>query len=621
MIFSLKETNDKLAALIVACSTLILLYIAMNFNGTGDDGDSVQHYLFSRWAFAHPENFYVQWAKPMYVFLTAPIAQFGFTAIKIFNVFIFAATQLLAYATAKKLDIQNTWLVPLFMALAPMQLYLIPSGLTELLWAFWFMLSVYLAVNERFIAATLVMSFLPFVRSEGLIIFCLYAPYLVFKRQFKVLPLLAVGHLVYMFLGAKHYDGDLFWVFSKMSYATLDSGYGSGKWTAFINHLKPFMGGAMRFVLVLGFVVGAFRLVRYWLGKGIFRKEELWLVYGCSAAYFIGHTAFWVLGIFNSFGLARVLVGIMPTFAIIIAIGYTTVFEFIKAKNQRWGWVFLAVSMVWIIQSSAKQIHKGNFDVTCEQIATKTALAQFSNEIENATLYYDNTSVGFFTDLDYFGFKTHRHCNRLLNGEPIPADALIFWDDWFSKTEFQVPLEKLQNDKRLKQVGEFNACNRYIYVFKRDTSSVKITNFLYENDFESTENGAKLDAQTHFSGKYSNLINSSSEFSSGFESVFNTLKNEKGAYKIKITSKTFAKKINSDFKPLLIIEVNNQGAKRLWEAIPVLAPNQKENEWTDFEKIYTFNLNGKLNDNVKIYFWNTHQNNFNIDDFKIEVIE
>ncbi len=62
---------------------LILCIVAITANGTADEGDSVNHYLYSRYAFAHPENFFNHWAKPIFVMITAPVAYFGFTAMKL----------------------------------------------------------------------------------------------------------------------------------------------------------------------------------------------------------------------------------------------------------------------------------------------------------------------------------------------------------------------------------------------------------------------------------------------------------------------------------------------------------------------------------------------------------
>ena len=65
-----------------------MIFLAFWYDGTGDEGDSVFHFLYSKHAFEHPENFLNHWAKPVFVLITAPVAQFGFIAMKIFNIFL-----------------------------------------------------------------------------------------------------------------------------------------------------------------------------------------------------------------------------------------------------------------------------------------------------------------------------------------------------------------------------------------------------------------------------------------------------------------------------------------------------------------------------------------------------
>ena len=77
--------------IVIAVLTIIF------FNGTGDAGDSIYHYLFAKYAPIHPELFFYHWAKPVYVLLASPFAQFGFTGIKIFNALVSLTTIFLTY--------------------------------------------------------------------------------------------------------------------------------------------------------------------------------------------------------------------------------------------------------------------------------------------------------------------------------------------------------------------------------------------------------------------------------------------------------------------------------------------------------------------------------------------
>src|SRR6185312_15488826 len=80
------KKEDRLAYLLLLVYYFIMIALAFIAKGTGDDGDSVFHFLFAKYAFVCPENFVNHWAKPVFVLLASPFAQFGFIGIKIFNV-------------------------------------------------------------------------------------------------------------------------------------------------------------------------------------------------------------------------------------------------------------------------------------------------------------------------------------------------------------------------------------------------------------------------------------------------------------------------------------------------------------------------------------------------------
>src|ERR1035437_8661441 len=91
------DTQDKQVLIGCICYFVALMLIAVNTNGTCDSGDSLSHFLFSKYAFIHPENFLNHWAKPLFVLLSAPFAQFGFVGIKLFNCCIASFTVWLTY--------------------------------------------------------------------------------------------------------------------------------------------------------------------------------------------------------------------------------------------------------------------------------------------------------------------------------------------------------------------------------------------------------------------------------------------------------------------------------------------------------------------------------------------
>ena len=105
------------------------------FNGTADAGDSIYHYLFARYAPTHIELYFDHWAKPVFVLLASPFAQFGFGGMKLFNVMVSVLTTYFTYRSAEKIKIANPLYVLPMMLFATMNFTIMFSGFTEPLFA------------------------------------------------------------------------------------------------------------------------------------------------------------------------------------------------------------------------------------------------------------------------------------------------------------------------------------------------------------------------------------------------------------------------------------------------------------------------------------------------------
>ena len=160
---------------------LITTLLACFSMGTYESGDSIQHYLISRYSFKHPELFFNHWGKPFFVLLSSSFAQFGFLGINIFNILCATLTGLISYKIAKHLQLDKPWLTPVFALFAPIYYVTLITGLTEPLFGLVLMAGIYLVLKQNFTASALLISFLPFARTEG----------------FVLLPLFALAYLIY----------------------------------------------------------------------------------------------------------------------------------------------------------------------------------------------------------------------------------------------------------------------------------------------------------------------------------------------------------------------------------------------------------------------------------------
>ena len=230
---------------------VIAAFTIYYFDGTGDAGDSISHFLFAKYAPHHPELYFNHWAKPVFVLLASPFAQFGFVGMKIFNALISLLTIFFTYKIAKQLNLKNAIIVCAILIFTPVYFALTFSGLTEPLFALFIALGIYFLLNEKYLAACILFSFLPFVRSEGLILLGVIGIYLLAKGKWKSIPWLATGHIIYSFAGYFVYH-DLLWVFRKIPYATMDSVYGHGNLAHFAQQLFYFFGLPIYILFALG---------------------------------------------------------------------------------------------------------------------------------------------------------------------------------------------------------------------------------------------------------------------------------------------------------------------------------------------------------------------------------
>jgi hypothetical protein len=435
----------------------VFCLIALLKDGTGDQADSISHYFISRYAFKHPYLFIHHWGKPVFVLLSTPFAQLGFKGIKLFNCFIACLTAFFTYRTAKLFRIQMSWLSVLLLFFSPMYFTLIFSGLTEYLFAFVLILSVFLMIDGRTKFSSILVSFIPFVRTEGLIIIGIFAIYLIAKKKFRVIPLLLTGHILYSISGYFYYH-DFLWVFREIPYLNIGSPYGMGHVWDFFNKLYYVIGFPVYLVLALGII---YILITFLKPSLKFNKEdyfaELILIYGSFGAYFLAHSLFWGLGIFNSMGLGRVMIAVMPA---IVLIGLRGI-QLVSGFRFAWLNLLVKVSMITYLLvfpftgNPAAVKWKTDFDLTPGQKLIREMIGQIKNGNETTKIYSSHPYIPMVWGIDPFDTQEFERLSKF-NGQNVDhKPALIFWDNWYSMIEDHITQESLAKIPGLKLIGVY----------------------------------------------------------------------------------------------------------------------------------------------------------------------
>lgn len=428
--------------------------MAVFFDGTGGGGDSILHYQYARYAGKHPENFFYHWAKPVFTLLAFPFSQFGFIGIKLFNIFCSTGAAWLGYLTLKTMNTPYRWMYGLLLFCAPLYVTVTLSGLTEPLSALMIMATIYACVKERFLAASVLVSFLPFVRSEGLIIIGVLAVYLIIKQQYRLLPWLAAGHLVLSITGS-FFHHDLLWVFRKIPYARLGSGYGKGSWSHFINQLFFQIGPFLYVLLILGLLLMITNLLSNKKRSSPFFVEKFWLVTGIFMAFSMAHTAFWALGIFNSMGLVRVFVTVIPLAILIVIWGISQLMQWLPdgMKKTEATLAFL-IPFIALILPFMKGPYSyklpDDFVTDSVQRMMKDAIVPYLEKNHaDKTWVVSDSDISFFGNRDPFDKTQMKWFYEHQNLADITPKEVIICDSWFAPVEWGWDEQKIESQPGL----------------------------------------------------------------------------------------------------------------------------------------------------------------------------
>lgn len=620
----LLNINPKIRGLILVLPVCILWsVIGVLTDGTGDDGDSIMHYLYARYAFLHPENFLNHWAKPLFVLITALPAQLGFVGIKLFNIFCITVTSWLTYLIAIKFRFIYPWLIFALFLLSTATYSFGFSGLTEPLFALWLMAGIWFLVSNRFALGTLWLSFLPFIRSEGLIIIVVLAVYLFIKRKGHYVLLLGAGHLVYGLLGLTIYK-DFFWIFNKNPYATLKGVYGSGEWWHYALHMDQILTQSLCILLVMGLIKGA-HLLLSWINNKLSHKwdnlDELFLVYGLFIAFFIAHSLFWYLGIFNSFGLMRVFLGVLPIMLLIVMRGNMVVlellglFKYSKRLTAAWITGLLVLSSVLLVRSLKFRNSLGLNDI---QLAMNEVYRQNADSLAGYAIISDSPYAAFLAKADYFDPRQFRRIKSIHSGEPLPEKSAVFWEDWFSVFDSQTDFDDLTNDERLSFMGEASSLSVYpwalrksaIFKLKPEFANSKLIRF---EDFDNPSQMAGLDTLYAYSGTYSQYINAERPYSEGIEVFVGGLMDYLDDF---IVLEAWVLCPEGNCKTQAVFSYENQYKPYDYKAFDV-GLHLVGDTWVKVKFKQRIRRFIHADDKLKLYFWNPSAAKFYIDDLKI----
>ncbi len=405
---------------------IILAFLSGTFSG---GGDTITHYLFSRYSWQQPHFLLDHWAKPVFTLISSPFAQFGLRGVVIMNILLGVFSALIAWDFARRLKMANAWIIPLLLCFSPVYTMAMLSGLTEIMFGFFLIAAMWLFVKERFVAGAILIGFSFLVRTEGVFLIPVFGLFLLAFRRYKALPFLLTGFVFYSIVGWMYF-GDPFWLITHMPYQGATDIYGTGPLLHFARHAPDYFNPLFAALLVTGIIANFFT---------VGRSAEKWLAVFVFLVYFIAHSLMWWSGIGNSLGLTRYMAAMGPPAAIVSLVGLNAVIRLGKPlfPNNTGGMLRTALLLIIVLVmvrspfrtlQIPQQLH--GMDLVVKQ-ATDFIREE---ELHHQKVYYYDPAVVVHLDLNPFDGISARE--RVFSNENpqlmIEPGSIVIWDAHFA---------------------------------------------------------------------------------------------------------------------------------------------------------------------------------------------
>jgi hypothetical protein len=640
-------SNKKLLLPLFVFLFGLFFFLAYHSDGTFDAGDGIRHYLVSRYSWIHPEQFLYSWGKPFFTIISSPFSQFGLLGINVFNIFCGIVSAFICFKIGIKLKLKYPLLVVPFLFFTPCYFPTLNSGLTEPFFGLVLIVSIYLFFEKKYFFSVLLVSFLPFVRSEGNIIILLFFVMLLYRKKLWHLPLLAFGTFLYSVIGFFYYN-DFFWIKNQNPYTGHNADiYGHGELLHFVKNHNFIWGTTLGVLFVAGCVAIFYALTRKKTAEkkdevSSFLPEELVLIYGSFILYFVAHSIFWWKGLVGSLGLLRVMAAIAPCSAFICLRGFNLFANPLFKKFRLLEYLVIPVVLFFVIYSPFKHDYYP-FRLDAEQTLLKQAGSWYKSSVfARKKVYYLYPYFAHVLDVDPFDPNKVGELWGLYPSirewgiDAIPDSTVIFWDGHFGPNECRIPLDTIMNDpnfqliKSFKPETPFTVLGGYffeIHVFLKTNRPKKLTSVSHELfDLESAEvksigNLQTLTTEKAFSGKISSKLSAENEYSAIIIKQCDTLDFSGQTKKISFKAKISGTPDNYN-EAIIVVSVDDTAGKNLyWDGKAITTNVNDRGEWKTIGADFIIEPNLlKVGNIIKLYIWNPKKKGFYIDDLELDFI-
>jgi hypothetical protein len=456
-------------------AAVIYILLVIFANGVNGGADTFTHYQMSRYSWIHHDLLLNQWGKPVFTVLFSPIAQFGLQAVIWTNLVLIFFEAYLVLKIANQLDLNRPWLAPLLFLSCPVVFDNAVSSLTEIICALFLILFIHWSLRGKFFLGAVILSFMPFARSEGFVILGVAAMFFFFTRRWKFIPLLAVGSMILNCIGY-WYTGIPLWIFDSNPYVNTEiTSYGSGSFFHFFIWAIPVFGIGFLFLLKstwLNAHIILNRLTIDWKSnvvseesKSFMLKHQVifWIVLGSFWGYFMAHTVLWWQGMWASLGLLRVMFVVAVPMVLLALIELN---KFLDSRPLIGSWKTINVIIVLLCGTAfgTNTLILGAVGAPVEYGIEEAVLNEMKGwmKAEGVTtqgcVFAGHSYVSLVLDRDPFDYTK---MNQLRSFKYAQKGDLIVWDGHYGPNEENTPLLMLEADTTLIFLKEFRPVKEY----------------------------------------------------------------------------------------------------------------------------------------------------------------
>ncbi len=583
--------------IILFCTAVFFFFLIDLGENVLDSGDGILHYQMSKYSWVYPYLFLNHWGKPLFTFLSSPFAQFGFKGMVVFNILLFVVSSFFLIKITKLFKEKNGWLVVLLCFAAPTYFASVLSGMTEVLMSTTLILSLYYYLKESFIIGTLILSFSLLARPESNIIIPFFILYLLYKKQFKALPFVFVGFIVFSFAGSFFYD-NFFWIITERPYSSKGT-YGSGSFFHFIggyNQILGFIGTAL-------FVLGTSLL---FVKKQYEQKRNaiFILILFPAVSVLLVHSLVWWKGLQGSAGYYRVLSTVIPLFALISFFGLNRLHLCLKKSvNIISKQLFLLFTSVLILLGGLISSQIDN-RLRPEQEVLNKAANWYKQYGANKRIYYLPPYFSYRADIDPFSLDGTRDNMKYFGDKNKPSNNMkdgefLLWDGEFSVIEGGISLEDCVNDEDLVSINTFYP-KEHIYIYGKLYSARIFKKININNEIKS-QTVNRLNKQWVLTSKNLQVVENTDEFIGLFHADNKTSQKEiilqyDFSCKIKLPAEYENKKLKLVYK-----------WETLGEGVFYDSKDVEIKEGGEFDFEFISNSSCYHNSEFSMYFWNINR--------------